>query len=461
MASLTTRPNKTREIRTVPRLGRKVIRLGRVSAKQARGILVHVEALEAQALNGYPAPDATQRWLRTIDDVLADRLAKSGLIKGVTRYTLDRWIAERIKQTEKTAVPGTVARLRQSERAAVAYIGNKYLHDITAGECIDYAASLRTGKLAEATIRKRLGDLKQWLGQAVRHGLIDRNPMDGIATTVPATKHHAYIDDATALAVMNELPTAVQRAAFALSRWGGLRSFSEHCRLRWSDIDWHKERFTVHGKGKVEREVPLFPELVAPLHDLYEITARGTVEVFPGMKAATSFMRRPVQKAIKDAGFKPWPRLFHNLRASRQTDLIDKYGLEKIKTICSWIGNRPDEAIKSYLIERGREEAFADATAPLHSEPPVRSQGEPLAKGVGGRRSGRATPAKESAAESAAQRGEIRKKYGKENPADGAVNAASGANGDPYGIRTFGRGACTDNYLRAFGTRRMAVIAPV
>src|SRR6185295_7207846 len=40
-----------------------------------------------------------------------------------------------------------------------------------------------------------------------------------------------------------------------------------------------------------------------------------------------------------------WPKLFHNLRASRQTELMREYDLA---TVCKWIGNSPAVAAKHY-----------------------------------------------------------------------------------------------------------------
>lgn len=429
MASLTTNPNKTRVIQTVPRLGRKTIRLGKVTAKTARAILGHVEALEAQKINGYPASDATQQWLKEIDAELHERVARAGLVERAERHTLDTWIERCIEQTSKTAVAGTITRLRQSQRTASAFFGEGVqLHKITRGRAEDYEAHVKASGLALATSRKRIGDLKQWLGKAVKHGLIERNPFDGIKTTVPPTEHHAYISDKVASDVMQQLPTASLRASFALSRWGGLRSFSEHARLKWSDVDWHQERITINGKGGVVRQCPLFPELVEPLHDLYEVTEPCCVEVFPGMKADSAYYRRQVERAVKQAKLKQWPRLFHNMRASRITDLIDRLGMDKIKTICFWMGNSPQEAIRSYMIERGREESFKMMSAT-------------------------------GAAKCAAQTGEVREKYGKEKPANDHRRADSGENSDPYGVRSWLAGACTDNYLRAFTHRRAAISA--
>src|SRR5690606_3022729 len=49
---------------------------------------------------------------------------------------------------------------------------------------------------------------------------------------------------------------------------------------------------------------------------------------------------------IAKAGLKPWPKLFHNLRATRETELAETYPLH---VVCSWIGNTQAVAAKHYL----------------------------------------------------------------------------------------------------------------
>ena len=43
---------------------------------------------------------------------------------------------------------------------------------------------------------------------------------------------------------------------------------------------------------------------------------------------------------------KPWPKLFQNLRSSRQTELAERY---PIQVVCEWIGNSEAVAAKHYL----------------------------------------------------------------------------------------------------------------
>jgi len=49
---------------------------------------------------------------------------------------------------------------------------------------------------------------------------------------------------------------------------------------------------------------------------------------------------------LKKEGIKQWPRLFHNLRASRETELARKFD---IKTVTTWLGNSPMVAMEHYL----------------------------------------------------------------------------------------------------------------
>ncbi|WP_146512134.1 hypothetical protein [Thalassoglobus neptunius] len=53
-----------------------------------------------------------------------------------------------------------------------------------------------------------------------------------------------------------------------------------------------------------------------------------------------------MKKIVVKSGVKPWPKIFHNLRSSRQTELTEQFG---IKAACSWLGNSIRVADTSYL----------------------------------------------------------------------------------------------------------------
>ena len=60
--------------------------------------------------------------------------------------------------------------------------------------------------------------------------------------------------------------------------------------------------------------------------------------------------------ATLDPGVSGWPRLFHSMRASRQTELQREFPLH---VVCSWLGNSPRIAQQSYLLVT--EDDFAKA----------------------------------------------------------------------------------------------------
>jgi hypothetical protein len=57
-------------------------------------------------------------------------------------------------------------------------------------------------------------------------------------------------------------------------------------------------------------------------------------------------LRTQFERIVKRAGLQSWPRLFHALRASRETELAKEY---PIHVVTSWLGNTPRIALKHYL----------------------------------------------------------------------------------------------------------------
>ncbi len=57
-------------------------------------------------------------------------------------------------------------------------------------------------------------------------------------------------------------------------------------------------------------------------------------------------LRKQFLTILKRAGVSPWPKLFHNLRATRETELEDRFPSH---VVCAWIGNSPQVAKKHYL----------------------------------------------------------------------------------------------------------------
>ena len=52
-----------------------------------------------------------------------------------------------------------------------------------------------------------------------------------------------------------------------------------------------------------------------------------------------------LRRIVKNAGLTVWPRIFHNLRSSRQTELAEIFPSH---VVCAWLGNSEDIAKKHY-----------------------------------------------------------------------------------------------------------------
>lgn len=172
---------------------------------------------------------------------------------------------------------------------------------------------------------------------------------------------------------------------FALSRYGGLRCPSEHLALRWGDLDWDGGRFTVHAsktehhEGAGIRVVPIFPELRPYLEAAWDEAPEGTEFVITRYRHANVNLRTQLLKILKRAGVKPWPRLFHNLRATRQTELA---AVHPLHVVCEWIGNSKLIAQEHYLRVTDADFNLAQKAAQSPAQQPSeiggnRSQGEP------------------------------------------------------------------------------------
>ena len=161
-------------------------------------------------------------------------------------------------------------------------------------------------------------------------------------------------------------------AEHAESRYGGLRTPSETLSLRWEDIDWEMNRMSIpepkveHHEGRGIRSCPIFPELRSILDEAFEIFGDKSeyVVAAPQYRAAAntamgwknSNLRTEMTRLLRRAGVSGWPRLFHSMRASRQTELQREFPLH---VVCSWLGNSPRIAQQSYLLVT--EDDFAKA----------------------------------------------------------------------------------------------------
>ena len=69
--------------------------------------------------------------------------------------------------------------------------------------------------------------------------------------------------------------------------------------------------------------------------------------VFTRWNSADQNLRTPFLKVLRRAGIKAWPKLYQNLRATRQTELLAQF---PAKDVCDWLGNSEAVAMKHYAM---------------------------------------------------------------------------------------------------------------
>jgi hypothetical protein len=94
----------------------------------------------------------------------------------------------------------------------------------------------------------------------------------------------------------------------------------------------------------------------------------------------TCNLRTTFGKLVKRAGLEPWPRLFHNLRSSRETELLEEF---PVHVVAMWMGHDAKVSLKHYA--QTTDEHFERATRAAGSDAPaLQNAAQPAAVGNGG-----------------------------------------------------------------------------
>lgn len=355
---------------------RRSIGLGSISERNAERIRDKVEQLVEHAVTGTPLDSDVSRWVAGLDDRFHAKLVKARLADSreaqtippngnstpasVTLTTfLDDYLAKRTDVKESTrTVYGHV------QRNLLACFGaEKLLQDITLGDSDDFVRFLKAEGLSPVTLNRRCSLAKTIFRSAHRHKLISANPFADVkAGTRTNSDRQRFISREDIELIIEHAPDAEWRLMIGLARYGGLRIPSELMMLRWSDIDWQQKRIRIHSskteyhQGKESRMLPLFPELVTPLQDAWEQADTGSEFVITKNRPESVRrcngnweqvnLRTRFTKIIQRAGLTPWPRLWQNLRSSRETELAHEHPLH---VVTAWLGNSEAIATKHYL----------------------------------------------------------------------------------------------------------------
>jgi len=348
-----------------------------VNKKTASEVKLKVEHLNALAIAGLPLDTETAQWVAKIGDELANKLNSAGLIPERKSQRLGAFLDNYLELRARDGKPNTVRNIRIVADNLIAFLGRETdLRDVKSEDAEKFKLHYIDRGLAQYTICRQLRVAKHFFKVAIDSKLISENPFARVrGKNVRPTDRIYYVpaEDAHQL-IRSANPT--WRIIVALCRFAGLRCPSEVLSLKWEDVNFAENRMVVtspktsHIEGKGKRIVPIFTELQPFLRDAFELSEPGEPYVIGGktgeiyrQSAAKGWkgtnMRTQFERIIHRAGLLAWPKLFHSLRSSCETDLASRFPIH----VCSaWLGNTPNVAITHYL--QTLESDFRKATTP-------------------------------------------------------------------------------------------------
>ncbi|QEL14116.1 tyrosine-type recombinase/integrase [Limnoglobus roseus] len=363
---------------------------------------------------------------------MKDKLAAVGLIDAPKRSTSGEFLRSYVLNRPDVK-SSTLQVWQQPCRNLITYFGDdKPLGSITAGNCDQFKAWLTTQELAPVTLAKRLTFARTFFHTARKHKLIDDNPFAEVS--IPAANvgaRQSFVGREPVDRLMG-MANPTWRTIIALSRFGGLRCRSEVLSVEWRHVDWERNRLTVPSPktdrydGKESRTIPLFADLRPYLEEAFELAEEDQTHVVGGNHLTKANgpngwkncnLRTSFEKFVKRAGLELWPRLFHNLRSSRETELLEEFPTH---VVARWMGHDPNVSLKHYA--QTTEQHFERAASGAKSGAPAARNPAHQRREI--RRTSGAKSGAPAARNPAHQRREIRRTSGAKSGAPAARNPA-------------------------------------
>ncbi len=339
---------------------RKTIHLGTVPLKVADAIRVKVEHLNALQCARLPLDPETAKWTAEIGDELHSKLAAVGLVPPRESATLQGFLDDYRQRYAQDWTAGTTTQnVQRCANLIEAFGANTLLRDITEDDAEKLKAAMRKAKLADATIHRRIRAYKNYFGEAVRRKLIPANPFANVdAADGDPSERQRYVPAEDAMKMIT-VANGTWRTIIGLSRFAGLRCPSEVLMLRLDKVDLDANRMTIDSTKTGERSLPIVATLKPLLQSAINDAPDDAIYVVHGPQGdryretsdteggwLNTNLRSTFIKLIARVGLKPWPKPFHNMRSSCETDLNATFPAH---VVAKWMGHSVAVAEKHYL----------------------------------------------------------------------------------------------------------------
>jgi len=291
-------------------------------------------------------------WLEETRDQI-----KSGLTFSGAQISLEKFLQDWLGACQASIRPKTFHQYAQIVHMYLSPgLGNVKLKDLRADHIQSlYNALLRNGK-SERTVLLNHSVLHSALNQALRWGLIGRNPAQAVMRPKLRRKEMKTLSDLQARALLKIAKGSRLDALLWLALTTGLRE-GEILGLKWSDLDWTAKRLKIQrqlqrleGKGLVfaepksmagRRAVTLSSDIISRLHGQRVIQAYEKLFagdrwqendlIFPstlGTPLDPRNLYRQFKKALQEARL---PNIrFHDLRHTAATLMLQQHTHPKV-----------------------------------------------------------------------------------------------------------------------------------
>ncbi|MCP4781990.1 MAG: tyrosine-type recombinase/integrase [Fuerstiella sp.] len=357
MGSITKDGKSWRLFYTLPGGSRASVRFKGLTRRQIDSVDRCIDDLIIKALSGQMVETITAQWLATIDQTLHRKLEEWGLVsqriikrndaEGRLGSFLNEFIAEGRTNTGRKVAKLTIRKWKTTASYLIEHFGESCgLEKVSVADAKKFWVWLdnRDGINTENTIRKHIQLAKMFWNAAIDAELVAKNPFRKLPSTSIENKERDYfVTCKEYLECLETCPDLQWRLILTLCRIGGFRCPSELILLTWDDVLWDKKRIIVHSKktehheGKDTRVIPMWPELEEILREVWDEADVGSEYVVTRYRDSGSNLRTLFIKIIKRAGLAPWPKVFQNLRASRETELLDLG--HPAHVVAGWMGH--------------------------------------------------------------------------------------------------------------------------
>ena len=353
-----------------------------ISKRQLKNIINGLQTLcstiDIDIRSNHPHSMETKDKISKLKSPFPDMLKHLGLLEGFNQsdYNIKTFLyeniesdIERVKRGE--IVNSTVNKYRWACNYFIDYCDSINVYDLrnlTLKHCTDYRDK-RAKEVAASSVQGEIKWLRGYLKRAVLRRIIQFNPFDGCTVKAPKGPQKARriiidSDKLQRIGIYLKQSNPDYYIYWSVVRWTGCRK-NEALLLRWEHLDLDNGTMEMPSpktanKGIAKRKLPIFPELkdafefarqrILPqspsgfvIRDILNLDSHNRSKVIWDNKNASP----QLAKMIKRCGEKPWPKLFQNLRVTRENELLQQ-GEYRRDAVHAFIGHTSETFDANY-----------------------------------------------------------------------------------------------------------------